>query len=349
MDGVDLCALECWMDACQLGEGPLLDPTPLTGGTQNILLRFSRGDQNYVFRRPPIRPRSNSNDAMRREMRVLEALAESDVPHPRFIAGSKGDDVMGVAFYLMAPVDGFNPAVGLPQLHAESASIRHRIGLAMVEGLAALGSVDYRAVGLKDFGKPETFLDRQVGRWHAQLESYGELDGWPGTGSIPGVEAVAKWLDRHRPDSFQPGIIHGDAHLANVMIRNDSGELAAFVDWELSTIGDPLLDLASLLTTWPADESSFAAESKICPLEGFARPDELAGHYAAVSGRELFALDWYRVLACYKLGIILEGTYARSCAGLASRETGNSLHADTIDLFERALRIIRRSSDFASI
>lgn len=341
MDGVDLGALERWMDGRQLGEGPLTGLMRLSGGTQNILLRFSRCERSYVLRRPPLRLRGNSNDAMRREMRVLGALAGSDVPHPRFIAGSGEEDILGVAFYLMAPVDGFNPTTGLPPLHAQNPAIRKRIGLAMVEALAALGSVDFQAVGLDGFGKPDTFLDRQVGRWRAQLESYGELKGWPGPAAIPGVEDVAVWLERHRPSSFQPGIIHGDAHLANVMIRHDGGEIAALVDWELSTIGDPLLDLAWLLTTWPAEESSFAAESKIRPLDGFANADELASHYAAVSGRDLAALDWYRVLACYKLGIILEGTHARSCAGLAPRETGDALHAHTVNLFERALRIIR--------
>ena len=125
------------------------------------------------------------------------------------------------------------------------------------------------------------------------------------------------------------------------MVRPDSGNLAAVVDWELSTIGDPLLDLGWLLATWPEDDAPRATDVAITPWEGFASPDELVAHYAETSGRDLSALDWYVVLACFKLGIILEGTHARACAGKAPKDTGDRLHAHTIDLFERALRRIR--------
>ena len=340
MDGVDLVALERWMDGQGVGAGAISEARLLSGGTQNILLRFRRGEADYLLRRPPPVPRANSNDTMRREARVLAALDGSAVPHPRLVAACAEEDVLGVAFYLMEPVEGFNPTQGLPALHAADASIRHRIGLAMVEAIAALGALDYRAVGLGDFGRTDKYLERQVGRWKAQLASYADLADWPGPGAIPGVDRVADWLDAHRPAHFRPGIIHGDFHLANVMVRPDSGNLAAVVDWELSTIGDPLLDLGWLLATWPEGDAPRATDVAITPWEGSATPDELVAHYAAVSGRDLSALDWYVVLACYKLGIILEGTHARACAGKAPRETGDRLHAHTLDLFERALRRI---------
>ncbi len=263
------------------------------------------------------------------------------MPHPRLIAACSDEEVLGVAFYLMEPVEGFNPTEGLPELHANDADARHRIGLSMVEAIAALGAIDYRAVGLDGFGKPDNYLERQVGRWRAQLAGYADLPGWPGPGAIPGVDRVASWLDAHRPADCHPGIIHGDFHLANVMVRPDSGNLAAVVDWELSTIGDPLLDLGWLLATWPEDDAPRATDVAITPWEGFASPDELVAHYAETSGRDLSALDWYVVLACFKLGIILEGTHARACAGKAPKDTGDRLHAHTIDLFERALRRIR--------
>lgn len=341
MEGVDLVSLDRWMEARSLGSGSISGVRLLAGGTQNILLRFHRGPSKFVLRRPPPVLRAGSDETMRREMRVLEALRGSDVPHPGFIAGSSDETILGAAFYLMQPVDGFNPMSGLPALHAREPLLRRRMGLAVVEAIAALGALDYRAVGLADFGKPENFLERQVGRWRRQLESYADLAEWPGPGAIPGVGAVAAWLDRHRPSSFQPGIIHGDAHLANVMIRPDSGELAALVDWELSTIGDPLLDLGWLIATWPTEGSSFASDATATQLTDLASPADLAAHYAASSGRDLAALDWYIVLACYKLGIILEGSFARACAGKAPRETGERLHAHTLALFERALSIIR--------
>lgn len=341
IEGTNLAALEGWMDAQGVGTGPIAEARLLSGGTQNILMRFRRGDAAYVLRRPPPVPRANSNDTMRREARVLAALDGSAVPHPRLIAACSDEEVLGVAFYLMEPVEGFNPTEGLPELHANDADARHRIGLSMVEAIAALGAIDYRAVGLDGFGKPDNYLERQVGRWRAQLAGYADLPGWPGPGAIPGVDRVASWLDAHRPADFHPGIIHGDFHLANVMVRPDSGNLAAVVDWELSTIGDPLLDLGWLLATWPEDDAPRATDVAITPWEGFASPDELVAHYAETSGRDLSALDWYVVLACFKLGIILEGTHARACAGKAPNDTGDRLHAHTIDLFERALRRIR--------
>jgi aminoglycoside phosphotransferase (APT) family kinase protein len=262
------------------------------------------------------------------------------VPHPGLIAACGDETVIGAAFYLMEPIDGFNPTTGLPPLHAGSEEVRRRMGLSLVEGIAALGALDYRALGLEGFGKPDSYLERQVARWKAQLDSYAEFDGWTGPAEIPGVDRVAAWLDAHRPSTFQPGIIHGDYHLANVMYRHDSGDLAAIVDWELTTIGDPLLDLGWLMATWPEKAEPEVEDVSVKPWKGFPTAAELVEHYRPRTTRDLSALDWYAVLACYKLGIILEGTHARACAGRAPKATGDLLHAKTIGLFERALRWI---------
>jgi aminoglycoside phosphotransferase (APT) family kinase protein len=271
---------------------------------------------------------------MRREARVLAALAGGPVPHPELIAACPTVDEIGAAFYLTELVDGFNPSTGLPPLHAGDPAIRHRMGLAMVEAIAALGLLDHEALGLADLGKPEGYLERQVGRWRSQLESYSAMDGYPGP-DIPGVDDVARWLDDHRPDGFRPGIIHGDFHLANVMFRHDGPELAALVDWELTTIGDPLIDLGWMLATWP-DEGAPGPAAQVAE-GGFPTPDELVEHYGRHSDRDLSTVDWFAVLACYKLGIILEGTHARAFAGRAPKATGDLLHATTVALFERAL------------
>lgn len=329
------------MESAGIGTGPIADARALSGGTQNILIRFRRGEAEYVLRRPPIALRPNSNDTMRREARVLAALEGSAVPHPRFVAACPDEDVLGAAFYLMEPVEGFTATQEMPPLHTNDAALRHRIGLSMVEAIAALGAIDYRKAGLDGFGRPENYLERQVSRWKAQLAGYADLAGWPGPGAIPGVERVANWLEAHRPEQFHAGIIHGDFHLGNVMVRHDSGNLAAVVDWELSTIGDPLLDLGWLLATWPEGDVPLETDVAASPWDGFATQDELVEHYAAKSERDLSSLDWYTVLACYKLAIILEGTFARACAGKASAAVGDQLHAHTIALFERALRRIR--------
>lgn len=328
------------MDRQGLGTGPLEGIEYLSGGTQNILLRFSRAGRPYILRRPPPVLRANSNETMRREARILAALAGTDVPHPGLIAACPDDSVIGAAFYLMEPIDGFNPTQGLPQPHAGDAAMRRRMGFAMVDAIAALSKVDHTALGLADFGKLDNWLERQVGRWAAQLASYADLPGWTGASAIPGVDKVGRWLEANRPQNCQGGIIHGDFHFGNVLFRRDSGELAAVVDWELCTLGDPLLDLGWLVATWPEGETPHATDVAITPWDGFASPDELVAHYAAQTGRDLAHFDWFAVLACYKLGIILEGTHARACAGKAPREVGDRLHAHTLYLFERALRRI---------
>jgi aminoglycoside phosphotransferase (APT) family kinase protein len=333
-DLIDLALLARWMDAQGLGAGPIDHPRTLGGGTQNVLLFFERDGRSYVLRRPPPHPRPASNETIRREIRILGAIANTAVPHPALIAGCGDEAVLGTAFYLMEPVDGFNATVAMPTLHAGDPAIRHAMGLSLIDGIAALGQVDHLAVGLADFGKPEGFLQRQPARWLSQLESYAASPGWPGPGGLPGVTRVADWLTRHTPRHFAPGIMHGDFHLANVMFRHNGPQLAAIVDWELATIGDPLLDLGWLLATWPEAGEAWAVG--VTPWDGFPTPAELIAHYRGQTTRDLSAIDWYAVLACFKLAIILEGTHARACAGAAPTDTGDRLHAHAVGLFERA-------------
>ncbi len=338
--GVDLDALRSWMDGEGLGRGPLEDVRQLTGGTQNVLVHFTRDGRGHVLRRPPVHKRANSDETMRREARVLGALAGSDVPHPGLIAACADVDVLGAAFYLMEPVEGFNPAAGLPEPHRSDPAMRHAMGLSMMDAIAALARVDHEAVGLGDFGKPDGWLERQVGRWRRQLDSYAELDGYPGP-DIPGLERVTAWLDEHRPADWRPGIIHGDFHFANVLVRHDGPELAAVVDWELCTIGDPLLDLGHALATWPpTGEDAGTAGAVGAGIDDLPASAELVERYVSLTGRRTDDVDWYHVLAAYRLGIILEGTHARAFAGKAPREIGDALHATTVGLFERALGVI---------
>jgi len=334
--GVDLDALARWMDRRDLGTGPLFEPRLITGGTQNILLRFSRSGRDYVFRRPPPHKRSNSDETMRREARILQALSGTDVVHPALIAAEPDESVIGAAFYLMEPVDGFNASLGLPEPYASDPTLQRSMGLSMADAIAALGRVDFRGVGLADFGRADGWLERQVQRWRSHLQSYDEVPGYAGA-QIPGVDAVAAWLDANAPTTWTPGLLHGDFHFSNVLIHPTRGELAAIVDWELATVGDPLLDLGHLLATWPTNPNGVAASLAATALP---TPEELIARYAAGSSRDLSAVKWYQVLACYRLGIILEGTNARADAGLAPRETGDLLHAHTVSLFEQALRLI---------
>ena len=335
--GVDLGAVGAWMDEQGLPGGPITGVRELGGGTQNVLLRFERGGTDFVLRRGPRHLRKHSNDAIRREMQVLQALAGTDVPHPRFVAGCPETDVLGdAAFYLMDPVAGFNPTVELPALHAGDEGVRHAMGLSAAAALAALGAVDHVAVGLGDVGNPEGFLERQVPRWLGELERYTALDGYDGH-DLPAVDEVAAWLDAHRPATWTPGLLHGDYHFANLMYRWDSPDVAAIVDWEMCTVGDPLLDLGWLLATGNQQGNPVG----LAGHGGLPTAEELVARYAAGSTRDLSSIGWYRVMACFKLGIVLEGTNARAAAGLAPRATGDLLHLMATGLLQQAQQLVR--------
>ena len=338
---VDPDVLRGWMDGKGLGSGPLEAMEAITGGTQNLLLRFVREGRTYVLRRPPEHKRANSDETMRREARELGALADTDVPHPRLSAAEADESVLGAAFYLMEPIDGFQATSGLPELHAGDPAVRRSMGFSFVDALLSLHAVDPATKDLDGFGKPEGYLERQVPRWQAQLESYNEMDGYPGP-DLPHLAEIQAYLEANRPDPSPTGIIHGDYHLANVMFRPDRGEIAAIVDWELATQGDPLIDLGLIVAFWP-EPGGEAGMMSVQPWEGFPSIGELVAHYDDHSPRSIDALDWYAVLACYKTGIILEGTHARAFAGKAPKEFGDLLHATTVGLFEKAGRIIQAS------
>lgn len=336
-DPVNLAALTSWMDAAGVGSGPITDTRLLTGGTQNILLRFRRGAESFVLRRPPHSPYLDGSETMRREARVLSALADSDVPHPRLIAACGDAAVLGAAFYLMEPVDGFAAPAGLPPLHAGSPGVQHAMGLALVDGLAALQRVDIDAKGLTDFGRPAGFLQRQTPRWLKQLESYGEYEGWRGRPDLPGIDKLSEWLVKSVPTETRPSIIHGDFHMSNVMFDREGPGLKAIVDWELATLGDPMLDLGWLLATWAEPDGSHPGCISVTPWLGFPTEAELVRRYADQTGRDVSAINWYVVMACFKLAILLEGTYARAAAGKADMAVGRHLHETSINLLARAV------------
>ncbi|MEM7667289.1 MAG: phosphotransferase family protein [Pseudomonadota bacterium] len=326
------------MDDHDLEKGPLHNAQQLTGGTQNILIRFKRGQREFVFRRPPQHVRSNSNEIMRRETRVLAALANTRVPHPNLIAACLDENVLGAVFYLMESVDGFNPIEGLPETHVENPSIRHRMGVSMIEALSELSGIDYQKAGLEGFGHTENYLERQVERWSQHLLSYNNVQEWYGDTDFAELSMVREWLATNTPKDFTPGLIHGDYHLGNVIFPRDSGDVSAIVDWELSTIGDPLLDLGWLLATWPEGVEIQPEDVGVNPFTGFPSHAELIEAYSKLAARPIDHLNWYAVLACYKMAIIVEGTNARACAGKAPREVGDRLHDKAIGLFARAGR-----------
>ncbi|WP_432793420.1 phosphotransferase family protein [Rhodococcus ruber] len=328
-----------WMDERGVGAGPVTEMRSLTGGTQNVLMSFSRAGRRYVLRMPPPVKRPNSDDTMRREARVLTALGTTPVPHPHVIAAETDTAVMGSAFYLMEAVDGFVAPSGWPRGFAAEPSGMRRVGLAAAEALAVLAAVDHEKLGLADLARPGSFLERQVSRWRWQLDSYRPGPNYAGLPEHR-VAAVAQWLEANRPTSESTGIVHGDYHLGNIMLADGTGEVAAIVDWELVTIGDPLLDLAQFLVCWPGaeDNSAFAEIMPVAPTAGLATEKEIIMHYAERTGRDLEALPWYKVLAAFRLGVLLEGTSVRASRGEAPADAGRQFHRASVGLIEQAHR-----------
>ena len=340
---VNIEALANWMAGQRLGDAPIVNPRALTGGTQNVLVAFERGGVSMVLRRPPVHAQSNSEVVIKREARLLSALGATDVPHPRFIAACSDTAVLGAPFYLMEAVNGYNAHTVLPSPFGSEPELRRCMGLALADCVASLGRLDYVSLGLSDFGKPEGYLERQVVRWRKQLDGYTRYCAWPGPSVLGNVDGVSDWLERNRPADQLPGIIHGDVHLANVLYRFDAPEVAALVDWELSTIGDPLIDLGWLLCHWPDANGEGVATTGATPWQGFPGADDLISRYAETSSRDVNAINWYAVLACYKRAVIIEGTHARALSGLADMPTGRLLHDRAVGLIGRALGFISTS------
>ena len=333
---IDLARLTEWMDSVSVENGPIRNAVKLPGGTQNVLIRFTRGEGEFVLRRGPVHLRPESNRTMMREARLLDALRDTNVRHPPFVAGSEDPAVLGAAFYVMKAVDGFNATVHPSNEMREDGKVRHEMGLSLVTALSELSQVDPMAVGLADFGKLDGFLERQVGRWAAHLDGYTRHKGWTGRDDLLEVGAIGEWLDENLPGRFQAGVIHGDYHIGNV-IYGPGGNVTAIVDWEMATLGDPLVDMGRILSTWPDRDGSVPMSMRVEPWDSFPDRDELIEHYQKVSGRDLSDLRWFEILSCYKLAIILEGTYARAQSGEADMATGQRLHRSAVELLRRAL------------
>ena len=284
-----------WLDTQGIEAGLPISVEPLTGGTSNAMFLVDRGAGRWVLRRPAKVALDRANDGMRREHRILAALDGTDVPHPGVVALCEDHDVLGCTFYVMERIDGVNPVPVPPQL--DDNIHRQEIAHAMVDALACLHDVDWRAVGLGDLGRPEQFHERQVDRWSRQLASYEGRE-------LPGIDRVMAWLTEHRPAQFEATLMHGDFHMRNAMIAADPpGRVVAIVDWETATIGDPLLDLAGFLAVW----CSATREG------GWPGREALLARYQEVRGLGAVPdLTYYDVLYNFRFAVLLEGIYQRS-------------------------------------
>jgi aminoglycoside phosphotransferase (APT) family kinase protein len=325
---IDEGRLAAWLDGLGISPRALLRVRRISGGMSNESIGVERGGARFVLRRPARLSLEGADRGMRREFRVLTALEGTAVPHPRPVALCEDPSVAGGVAYLMEYVEGFAPAFGLPEPFARDAELRRGIALAAMSALGELARVDWRARGLEDFGRPRGFHDRQVERWGHQLAGYDSGSGR----DLSGLREVGGWLEAHRPedDQWAPGIMHGDYHLANVLVAPDPpARIAAILDWENATIGDPLLDLATFLRL---------VESRGRVDWGPREP--LIARWEEASGRRAPDLRYWTALAAYKQSIMLEGVYRRSLAD-PTRGRADRMGETVLQIMREAREIVR--------
>ncbi|NVN48655.1 phosphotransferase family protein [Mycolicibacterium hippocampi] len=302
--------LAAWMDNAGFpGTGEPLQTRFLSGGTQNVIYELTRGDATCVIRMPPPGAPPDRDRGILREWRIIEALDGTDVPHTEAIGVCDDPAVLGRPFYLMGFVDGWSPM----DTHGKWAEpfqsdfdSRPGLSFQLAEGIALLSKVDWKAKGLADLGRPDGFHERQVDRWIGFLERIKGRE-------LPGLEVATEWLRAHKPIDFVPGLMHGDYQFANVMYHHGApARLAAIVDWEMGTVGDPKLDLGWMVQSWPSDDEHSSGEMNYVDMRGMPSRDEVVAHYAEVSGRQVDDLDYYLVLAKWKLAIVLEQGFQRA-------------------------------------
>ncbi|MEO9256159.1 MAG: phosphotransferase family protein [Tepidiformaceae bacterium] len=322
------------------GDAPLV-VTLISGGKSNLTYKISSPTESWVLRRPPLGHVLPTAHDMSREFNVLDGLSKTDVPAPRTVALCLDTSVNGAPFYVMEYREGVILAEELPDDYATTPEERKALSMGLIKTLAQLHAVDYNAIGLGEFGRPAGYIERQVRRWHEQWER-------SKTRELPEIDEVIRRLRNALPESPAPTIVHGDYRLGNMMMDFDEpGRVVAILDWEMATLGDPLSDLGYTLLYWtePDDPPEAIAGSMVTAEPGFSSRAELINEYARLTGRDVSHVDFYTVLAAYKLAVIIEGIHARFLAGETVGEGFDGYDVRAAHLVNRALMLANESSD----
>jgi aminoglycoside phosphotransferase (APT) family kinase protein len=308
LPGVDLAALSTWLDSERPGlRSGELSGEVIAGGKSNLTYRITDGASTWALRRPPLAHVLPTAHDMAREYRVISALDGTDVPVAEAIALCTDADVLGAQFYLMGFVNGvvLDRREALDQLTPQLAGATCE---QLMDTLVALHAVDPATVGLADFGRPEGFLARQVKRWHGQWQA-------SETQPRPRLTEVVDRLNATMPAEAAPAIVHGDYRLTNVMYAPDLSGIAAVVDWEMATLGDPLTDLGLLVVYQTLAAHNEMIMPRMAPEDGFLTAEQMVARYGQRSGRDLSDLNWHVGLGYFKLAVIAEGIHARYLQG----------------------------------
>jgi aminoglycoside phosphotransferase (APT) family kinase protein len=297
-----------WMAGAGLTDlGELRGVQLISGGRSNLTYRLDLDGGQIVLRRPPLGHVLPTAHDMSREYRVLTALNGTDVPVPRTLASCQDPDVVGAPFYLMQYVDGLvlrtiQDGELLTERQASELSDLLAVMLATIHG------VDTAAVGLDSFGRPEGYLARQLSRWQRQWELSNDRE-------MPGYEDLVARLTAGLPDSAEGTLVHGDFRLDNTLVRlTTPAAIAAVVDWEMSTLGDPLADLGLTLSYWADAGEAFPdinVGATVTALPGFYSRSQFAARYAELTGRDVSGIGYYIAFGYFKLAVVLEGIHAR--------------------------------------
>lgn len=329
-DGIDRAGVEGWFAERAPEAEPPLSFERIAGGLSNLTYRVEDGaGRRWALRRPPLGRRLGSAHDMGREHRVVSALGPTEVPVPPVVGLCEDESVNGAPFYVMGFVDG--PVLrGLVEAEAFPEEERRPIGDRLADTLAAIHAVDPDAVGLGDLGRKEDYVARQLRRWQGQWEK-------SKTRELPAIDRLHDRLAARIPEQGPATLVHGDYRLDN-MILTERGEVAAVVDWELCTLGDPLADLGTLMAYWPEHgDASIALGQPANLAPGFPTRAELVARYAERSGRDVSQLDFFVALGYWKLAIILEGVYARTIAGgYGKADAGAELFAKFVERLAEA-------------
>jgi aminoglycoside phosphotransferase (APT) family kinase protein len=333
MEGIDRAGVEGWFEANVPGAKPPLEFDRISGGRSNLTFGVTdTAGGRWALRRPPLGKRLGSAHDMGREHSVIAALQDTPVPVPPVIGLCEDESVNGAPFYVMGFVEGpilrsAEDAKGLEEARCRA------IGERVVDTLVEIHRIDPDEVGLGELGRKEAYVERQLKRWQGQWEK-------SKTRELPDVDDVHAALAARIPEQGPATIVHGDYRLDNMILAPGADEVAAVVDWELCTLGDPLADVGLLLVYWsePGDEfMPLFAPATIQP--GFLSREEVRARYAERSGRDLSEVDYFVALGYWKLAIILEGVYARYASGQ---------YGKTDEGFEEFARIVERLADAAA-
>jgi len=318
-EGIDGPGVEAWFEENVAEVRLPLTFERIAGGRSNLTyaVRDAAG-RAFALRRPPLGKRLGSAHDMSREHKAIAALADTPVPVPPIVGFCGDESVNGAPFYVMEFVEG--PIVrSTADAERFDPVTRRAIGERVVDTLAEIHAVDPDAVGLGDLGRKEDYVPRQLHRWHGQWEKSKTRD-------LLLVDDVHRRLEARIPEQGPATIVHGDYRLDN-MILSKEGTVAAVVDWELCTLGDPLADVGLLMVYWSEpDDELMPLVDAATTTPGFPTRDELCRRYSERSGRDLSQIDYYVALGFWKLAIILEGVYARYAAGAYGKPNGGFEH-----------------------